>query len=134
MLNLADELFRCPLDGFRGNHDFCRDGRWGWRGRRLLCGGFQSVNFLLLPFYRLAQFCYLHVIREVVGGEGIRQTLRKLLDVSVVFRMRASGGTKHVDSVDVVGVMVEHNNLLLGVIPFSNIIVIESDACVGQFF
>ena len=87
---------------------------------RFCAGGFQSVNFLLLPFYRLAQFRYLHIIREVVGGEGIRQALRKLLDVSVVLRMRVRGGTEHVDGVDVIGVVVKHNNLLLGVVPFSN--------------
>ena len=75
---------------------------------RFCAGGFQTVNFLLLPFYRLAQFRYLHVIHEVVGGEGIRQTLRKLLDMSVVLRMRASGGTEHVDGIDVVGVVLEH--------------------------
>ena len=90
---------------------------------RFCAGGFQSVNFLLLPFYRLPQFRYLHVIHEVVGGESIRQTLRKLLDMSVVLRMRASGGTEHVDSVDVVGVVLEHNNLLLGIIPFSVILI-----------
>jgi len=81
---------------------------------RFCAGGFQAVNFLLLPFYRLAQFRYLDIIREVVGGKSIRQTLRKLLDMSVMLRMRASGGTEHVDGVDVVGVVVEHNNLLLG--------------------
>lgn len=81
---------------------------------RFCADGFQSVNFLLLPFYRLAQFRYLHVIHEVVGGEGIRQALRKLPDMSVVLRMRASGGTEHVDSVDIIRVVLEQNNLLLG--------------------
>ena len=71
-----------------------------------------------------------HIIRHVVCGKGIRQALRNMLDVLVVLRVRTGSGTKHVDGVHIIGVGLEHKNRLLGVNPFSNMIVILS--CVSE--
>ena len=101
---------------------------------RFCVGGFQIVNFLLLPFYRLAQFRYLHIIREVVGGKGIHEALRDMLDVLIVLRIRTSGGTKHIDGVHIVGIVLEHNSRLLGIIPFSNMTVILLCVFAETFF
>lgn len=79
-----------------------------------MIGGFETVDFLLLPFYRLPQFRYLYVIGEIVGSEGVRQALGDLLNMLVVLRVCACGSTKHVDGVDVIGVVLIHDNRLLG--------------------
>ena len=65
----------------------------------------------------MPQFPQLRIVLEVVGGKGILDAPGNLLNMPVVLRVRAGGGMQGVDGVDIVGVVLKHKIVSLGIAP-----------------
>lgn len=77
----------------------------------------QFINLFLLPLHGLPQLPYLRIILKVVGGKGILDAPGNLLNMPIVFRVRAGGGAQGVDGVHIVCIMLKHKIVSLGFIP-----------------